>query len=156
MRLVRAHASNGLQANTPTKTQINRKQNRNSGIKAKIFKTHHLSPSLPCYPRFILYIQLQRATYTPVRKEFSFKNQNCHRNMINNYLRKWRLIIVSVFTAQKPTNLFIAFIIFGSEIQVFTHDFVSSAAKRFIVLAIHFRTSQSARAESIIYLFGIY
>lgn len=111
MRLVRAHASNGLQANTPTKTQINRKQNRNSGIKAKIFKTHHLSPSLPCYPRFILYIQLQRATYTPVRKEFSFKNQNCHRNMINNYLRKWRLIIVSVFTAQKPTNLFIAFII---------------------------------------------
>ena len=111
MRLVHAQASNRLQANTLTKTQIKRKQSRNSGIKAKIFKTHHLSPSLPCYLRFILYIQLQRTTYTPVRKEFPFKNQNCNRNMINNYLRKWRLIIVSVFTAQKPTNLFITFII---------------------------------------------
>ena len=43
-----------------------------------------------------------------------------------------------------------------SEIKLLTRDFVSSAAQRWIVLANLFRTNQSARAKSTIYLRCIY
>ena len=67
-------------------------------------------------------------------------------------------MIVLVCKTHKNTKKLVYFFQYTEKwqkIQFLTHDFVSPAARRWVVLAIYFRTSQSERAKSAIHLRGL-
>lgn len=68
-----------------------------------------------------------------------------------------KIAFITVYTTHaKKISLFLSVYCKRLEIKLLTHGFVSSVTQRWIVLAIHFGTSQSASPKRTIHLYHIY